>query len=74
MPKDLFSMVEKEIGIDYRSKFYIDVERLLKKLSVIFRQEITKDTSNNFELFGLDLLIDQAFHMHLLEVNLSAHC
>jgi hypothetical protein len=61
--------------MDYREKFYQDVERLLKKLLMVFAREIVVgSTESNFELFGFDLLIDSVLHLHLLEVNLSARC
>lgn len=75
MPEALFRAVNNLYSFDYRAKFYQDLERILHKLSVVFRNEIaSRETANCLELFGFDVLIDASLHMHLLEVNLSAAC
>jgi hypothetical protein len=67
MPETLFRAVKDFYHFDYRTKFYQDFERILNKLTVVFRKEIaTKQTANCLELFGFDVLIDASLHMHLL--------
>jgi hypothetical protein len=66
IPEAIFQLIEQERGINFRNQFYLNIESILSKMAVIFRNEIAAGNSNSFELFGLDLLIDNDLNLHLL--------
>ena len=68
--KDIFKDIEKTKNIEnYEEKFWDDLSVMIKKIFEVTDKKISARVyGNNFELFGIDIMIDDNLNLRLIEV------